>query len=499
MNSPESSSQNPSAPQSFLMECCWFGLLSASLWLAAVNRIDLVGRISQDGLRQLSYFNLSLSIVFVGYVMMRHLRHRRLQNIQARIKATIIAALTLMAFPIGCKLWLPAFQVQAVAIASFLGLTTLILLYRDTFSTTVKAAIKKLFLRRYLIVWAIFLAFFGWIIADLFLDRFQKSVSFIIPVHIGTISFCFGLPVMVYTHINSYIISNHRRNNSGSSYCLKELALVNLACSPILLLSLLKYSIRPVTAYSEFIFLLVSTWLLAMAMGLIIAQVHPKIFHGDAIDLRPKELKFLRSHRKMVGRTCLFLLTVVVGFSLLPWFSTGLEEIGYSRLISTIPARIKSLEHIIPVKPFEHGRPDFLDNLHIGFGSRDDSEIFDLGNGKRYSANEADRTKLTALEEDPLRPRFIRPIGSEDKPLGYPRLPIPGSTLESPNHQFRLITKEGNRNMCYLIATGSDKVLLQLPGETEIESTQFSPDSQRLAYSDRAGTLYVWNLASLSR
>jgi hypothetical protein len=161
MNSSESASQNSSAPQSFLVECCLFGFLSAFLWLGALNRIDLVGRISQDGLRQLSYFNLSLSIVFVGYVIMRHLRRRRIQKLQARIKATIIAALTLMTFPIGCKLWLPGFQVQAVAIASFLGLTTLILLYRDTFSTTLKAAIKKLFLRRYLIVWGGFLMFFG--------------------------------------------------------------------------------------------------------------------------------------------------------------------------------------------------------------------------------------------------------------------------------------------------------------------------------------------------
>jgi hypothetical protein len=291
MHTPKSSSQNSSAPQSFLVECCWFGFLSALLWLGAVIRLDLVGHISQDGLRQLSYFNLSLSIVFAGYITMRHSRHRRIQQLQVRIKATIIAALTLMTFPLVCKLWLPGFQTQAVAIASFLGLTTLILLYRDTFSTTVKAAIKKLFLRRHLIVWGGFLMFFGWIIAYVLLSGFSQSISYIIPVHIGIISFCFGLPVMLYTHINSYIMSNYRQNHSGG----KELILVNLACSPILLLLLLKYGIRPVTAYSEFIFLLVSTWLLAMAMGLIIAQVHPKICHGDAIDPIPQELKFLRS------------------------------------------------------------------------------------------------------------------------------------------------------------------------------------------------------------
>jgi hypothetical protein len=490
MHTPESSSQNSSAPQSFLVECCWFGFLSAFLWLGALNRIDLVGRISQDGLRQLSYFNLSLSIVFVGYVIMRHLRRRRIQKLQARIKATIIAALTLMTFPIGCKLWLPGFQVQAVAIASFLGLTTLILLYRDTLSTTAKAEIKKLFLRNRLIFWSFFLSLVGWTIAYLLLGGFYTSISYIIPVHIGIISFCFVLPVMLYTHVNSYIMSNRRQNHYGG----KELILVNLACSPILLLLLLKYGIRPVTAYSEFIFLLVSTWLLAMAMGLIIAQVHPKICHGDAIDPTPQQLKFLRSHRKMIGRVCLLLLAVVVGFSLLPWVSTGPEEIGYSRLISTIPARIKSLERMTP-----GGTPYFLDNSNIGFGDSVPATIYNIESGEMHSANEVDRAKLTALQQDLLGPKYRRPIGSEHKPLGYPRLPIPGSTLESPNHQFRLIAKEGNRNMCYLIATGSGKVLLQLPGETEIESSQFSPDSQRLAHSDRSGTLYVWNLASLSR
>jgi WD40 repeat protein len=203
----------------------------------------------------------------------------------------------------------------------------------------------------------------------------------------------------------------------------------------------------------------------------------------------------------MIDRVCLLLLAVVIGFALLPWVSTGPEEIGYSRLISTIPARIKSLERMTP-----SGNPYFLDNSHIGSGDSATALIYNIETGELYNANEVDRAKLTALRQNPLRPKYMPPIRSEHESmgyrpgyLGYLHLPIPGSTLESPNHQFRLIAKEGDRNMCYLIATGSGKVLLQLPGETEIESSQFSPDSQRLAHSDRSGTLYVWNLASLSR
>jgi hypothetical protein len=442
MNSSESSSQNSPAPQSFLLECCLFVFLSALVWLIGTTHIILFGSMSDAKLMDLSYLNFSLSIVFAGYIIMHHFQGRRIMKLKARIKATMIAALTLMAFPISCKLWLPVFQTQAVEIVSLLGLTTLILLYRDTLSTAAKKSVVRI-----------------------------GTVLFWLVFPIVGLTF----PVILYTYINSYVIYKYGRRKSENNHCLKKLALVNLACSPILFLVLLNNSIGPFIAYPELIFLLVSAWLLTIAMGLIIAQVNPKNFDRDEIAFRLQESKLLRPNMKMMDWVNIFqkafLPGVILTFLVFPRVSIGGDKISYNRLASAIPTRIQSLERMIP----NARNPYFLDNSHVGFGDGGVANIYNLESGKMDSTS-----------------------GSAK----YPLLPVSNPTLESPNQQFRLITKEGTRNIYCLIATSNSKVLLQFPDELKNISPEFSPDSQRLAYSVRSGNsdmLYVWNLASLSR
>jgi hypothetical protein len=452
MSSSESSSQNSSAPQSFLLECCLFVLLSAIAWLVAANHINALRHIPYDGVRQLSGLNLSLGIVFSSHIIMHCLRGRRIVRLRTRIKATVIAIITLMAFPIGCKVWLPVFQTQAVEIAILLGTTTLILLYRDTLST----ATKKL------------------------------VAAFLVIAVIYTVA-SLVLPVTLYAYMNSYVIYKYRRSNPVNNHCSKKLALVNLACSPIPFLVLLSCSIGPFVAYPEFVPLLTSAWLLAMAMGFITAQIHPRNFHIDEITVGLQRFKDLRPQMKIVDWALFLLQGMVMSQILLPWFLIGGNEISYNRLASDSSARIQALEQMIPVKSCNQ-KYYFLDNSRIGC-SDDDYQIYNLESGEMYNANESDRAKLTALQR-------------EHNPVRDPRLPIVAPTFESPNRQFHLTTKLDNRYMCCLIATSSGTVLLQFPDELQVSSPQFSPDSRRLAYlvfSNGNYKLYIWNLASLSR